>query len=412
MWYDVFVLAILIVGMVRGAVRGVIWQLAGIAGIVLCLVFAETISAVGSPLVNLEPPLDQWVVMFVAYLFFSFLSFGFARLLNSAIEKAQLKEYNKHLGAIFGLVKGLVLCLVITFFLVTLSETTRGILKDSKSARYAAIIMDRLHPVMPQKLRGALVTYIEDLDVPDLDLRYAGGSDDEDASEQEPWIPPTDNDPTGAVDSATGAGPSTGDGSAPISVTGEALDALLRQIPGLAHDAWTRETAKMVYEATPPASRQRLLEELKSAGPAMLLAVLQHWQAADRQPDSQGTDSGTGGPVSGGSAQHVGHTEPSAPSRESLISSIAAALARQPQDQPAYEQYIDQGVQGLPDIVLLDVLQDWQADLTPGVSDPDPQTNAATSLDQRIIRQLTLHRVSVYQLSQALQSRLMQARNQ
>ena len=33
---------------------------------------------------NLEPPLNQWVVMFVAYLFFSFLSFGFARLINTA----------------------------------------------------------------------------------------------------------------------------------------------------------------------------------------------------------------------------------------------------------------------------------------------------------------------------------------
>src|SRR5690606_6878512 len=35
MWYDIFVVAVLIVGMVRGAVRGVVWQLAGIAGIVL-----------------------------------------------------------------------------------------------------------------------------------------------------------------------------------------------------------------------------------------------------------------------------------------------------------------------------------------------------------------------------------------
>jgi len=135
-------------------------------------------------------------------------------------------------------------------------------------------------------------------------------------------------------------------------------------------------------------------------------------QAAPSQPGSSKDEPASGGSSAGGSTQNVGHTSPPTPTRESLIAAIATALARQPQDRPAYEQYIDQGVQGLPDAVLLDVLQDWQADLNPGTLDPDAETNAATTLDERIIRQLTLHRVSVYQLSQALQSRLMQARNQ
>jgi uncharacterized membrane protein required for colicin V production len=411
MWYDIFVVAILIVGMVRGAVRGVVWQLAGIAGIVLCLVFAETISHIGSPLVNLEPPLNQWVVMFVAYLFFSFLSFGFARLINSALEKAELKEYDKHLGAIFGLVKGAALCLVITFFLVTLSDTTRDMLRSSKSARYAAIVMDRLHPVMPAKLRGALVKYIHDLDVADLDLQFANGEHDHSGGET-PWVPDAGGLPSTSEGTPAGSG-SSGPGAQPTAPTSaEALDALLQKIPGLANDAWTRQTITLIYEATPPERRQQLLKELKDAGPAMLWAVVQRWQS---QPSPQtptgGSPSGTGD-LDWSSTEPVGYSQPQAPSRAQLVTAIASLLARQPQDQPAYEQYISERLTGLPDAITLAVLQDWKADLTPGAVDPDPQTNASTPLDLRIISQLTIQRVSVYQLSQELQTRLLQARTQ
>jgi uncharacterized membrane protein required for colicin V production len=411
MGYDIFVVAVLIVGMVRGAVRGVVWQLAGIAGIVLCLVFAETISHIGSPLVNLEPPLNQWVVMFVAYLFFSFLSFGFARLINSALEKAELKEYNKHLGAIFGLVKGAALCLVITFFLVTLSETTRDMLRSSKSARYAAIIMDRLHPVMPEKLRGALDKYIHDLDAPDLDLHFADGDHDHSGGGS-PWVPDAGDQPA-SPDGTPAGDPSGSSGQPTAPTTADALDRLLQQIPGLANDSWTRQTIALIYEATPPERRQQLLEDLKTAGPAMLWAVVQKWQSQPAAPQSpSGGASTPAGPAEWGSTEPVGYSQPPAPSRAQLVTAIASLLARQPQDQPAYEQYISERLTGLPDAVIVGVLQDWKADLTQGATDPDPQTNASTSLDRRIISQLTIQRVSVYQLSQELQNRLMQARTQ
>ncbi len=122
MWYDAVVVAILLFTTVRGAMRGVIWQLAGLAGLVVCVVFAESISAAASPYVALQEPLNEWVVMFVAYLGFSFLAFGLARLMQEAIDKAELKEYDRHLGAVFGLIKGVAFCLVLTFFIVTVSE--------------------------------------------------------------------------------------------------------------------------------------------------------------------------------------------------------------------------------------------------------------------------------------------------
>lgn len=160
MWYDLIIVAILLFAAYRGLQRGVVYQIATIASVVLCFVFAEAISAAAGPYVPLEPPLNNWVIMVGAYIVFSFVAFGFARVLDGWMEKVKLKEFNRHLGAGFGLLKGLAFCLIITFFAVTMSDKARAALVDSKSAYYAAVIMDRIHPVMPEKMQGALDRYL------------------------------------------------------------------------------------------------------------------------------------------------------------------------------------------------------------------------------------------------------------
>ena len=72
MWYDILVVCILLFFLVKGAARGLIWQLASIAGILLCITFAGTETRVIGPHINLAPPTNQWAVMFITYLLASF----------------------------------------------------------------------------------------------------------------------------------------------------------------------------------------------------------------------------------------------------------------------------------------------------------------------------------------------------
>ena len=159
MWYDLFIAAILVFAAFRGAQRGAIFQVAAIASVVLCFVFAEAISAAVGPAVPLKAPLNNWVVMVAAYLVFSFASFGFARVLERWVEKAGMREFNRHVGGALGLVKGAVLALVITFFAVTLSPKSRALLADSRSGHLAADVIRGIHPVMPENLQRALDNY-------------------------------------------------------------------------------------------------------------------------------------------------------------------------------------------------------------------------------------------------------------
>ena len=238
MWYDLIVLAILGYFALRGAARGLLTQLASIGAIIVCLVFAESISAAFGPMVKLDPPLNNWVVMFGAYLVCSFIAFGLARVLTDWVERAKLDSFNQHLGAIFGLLKGVVLCLVMTFFLVTLSPASRAALSNSRSAYAAAYIMDRIHPIMPARLNEALAKYLHvyETGIPEIaetnpTSPQAGpaltgpGTNSPPINSVPPW--PTASDPF------TLPGQTQGGGTLPPSSQGtqQAVDQFLAQLP-------------------------------------------------------------------------------------------------------------------------------------------------------------------------------------
>src|SRR4051812_26726740 len=98
MWFDVLILGTLLVTTIRGAMKGVVWQLAAIASLVLCFVFAQSGSLAIAPMIPLKAPANRWTAMFIIYLISSLVAFGAARFLRDGIEKAKFTEYDKHLG--------------------------------------------------------------------------------------------------------------------------------------------------------------------------------------------------------------------------------------------------------------------------------------------------------------------------
>jgi membrane protein required for colicin V production len=366
MWYDVVVLAILAYTTIRGAVKGVVWQLAAIAGVVLCLVFAESTSALAGPYVKLEPPLNHWVVMFASYVLFSFLAFGVARLLNDWIEKQQFGEYNRHLGAILGFVKGVVICLVLTFFAVTVSADAREMLKHSRSGKAAAIIMDRIHPLMPEKLHDALGEYIHQLDSPDLPLQHAG---DHHGHSHDDVLP--------------------GDSGFQLS---HEFDDLLSRLPSEVQGDFRNVLERSLQQTRPearPDLEQRLREALEkvilderkvkslretlSQPPDKLIGAVSAWLTGGT---SASTGGGTAGQVSGNASR-----------RTQLLQEISTVYSSFPKAQEMIRQDIDRQLSGLSDSVALGVLEDLRADLFGAAQDPDPLTGMATSLQDRIVRQ-------------------------
>lgn len=500
MWYDLLTLVILMYAMFRGAMKGIVWQLATIAALLMCFFFSGSLSAAVAPFIRVEPPLNQWIAMFILYMGFSFVSFGVARGAHEMIESMKIEALDRHLGAILGLVKGGMFSLFLTFFLVTLSHAARETIINSESGYVAAVVIDRLDPVIPGDLHALLEPYIRRLDAPEIErehreerlardgredgyrdpldrreladdrddagrdrLRRPGADpdaidrgrlDDEPADRDRLRRPRQPDrrglDDRGALDDDRGRDARTDaatdpdrrrrsddgkeialdrdgnprpaeynrddrrPGDDPFSASdadaaprrrprrhtddrpdlrpaSDSTDALgeptseestwLSSLPALTDEL--KQLALRAWRKTRPEHRRELTHRLSSTVPELLRKTLQEW--AEGPPASAGQADGE---------------------RADLERDITRALRAANADRPPAVDEIEASLAGIPDDVALKVLRDWRADLLDKNSDPDPSTTDRSSLNDRILSQLSKSRISLRSLDAATRERL------
>lgn len=385
MWFDLLIAGILFYALWKGASKGVVWQLAAIAALILCFAFAESLSLQLAPVINVKPPLNRWIAMLVIYIGFSFVSFTLARSLKSAIDSMKFEEFDRHLGAVLGLVKGVIFSLFLTFFVITISESARATVLTSYSGYAAAVILDELAPVMPKGFHEVLDSYLAELDHPDVPLH---DHDDEEGHDHE-------GDPNPFPRLKDLPNPfkrgSEGDGSNIRTTSQEPLlKEILESIP-----VYLREELKDkivdAYNSTSPEDRTEFAKRLKSQIPGILRGVTSDWE--NGQPTEDGLFGANG-------------SSDGAASRKALLREIAAVYSDYPEAQNSLIEEFELSFSGVPDQVVTGVLKDWRADLFLEGDDPDSKTDVTTPLDVRVLRQLELQRVPLKSLSSALQDRL------
>ncbi|NNJ24500.1 CvpA family protein [Alienimonas chondri] len=436
MWFDLVVAAILLFCMVRGARKGFLWQLAAIAAVVLCFVFAETASLAIAPYLKIDPPLNRWVSMLLLYVACSFVCFAVARGLQNGLEKAKFEDYDRHLGGLFGLIKGAGIAVIVTFFAVTLSETARPSVLASHSGHAAAVVMDKLSPVFPEELGKVLKPYLDEFQgfedefhgshlaegSEDLDDIFGegdpsddgfggfGGFGDDFGGEFDDRGPIAGNDSSQAGDGFGGdpfgwgsrpsgdrvsGTPISGDGAfgdsrfggddfgaQPGADSGERADwfrdgslntdRLRDEAGGLARD---------MMNDVPEETRRNLTDSLTEAATGA---------ARRRVEDGLGVrlDDFLGGDPTRPAADPAAVARPS---RQELIAEIAAIYNRDEDVQAMIRSQSARALGPVPEDAALDVLQDWLADLRGPAAgpDPDPTTTKSTTLRERITRRLT-----------------------
>jgi len=383
-WYDFLMLAILAYGVWQGAARGLVMQLAWIVALILCFKFADKLAPSIEPMISVEPPLRHWIAMFILYLGFSLISFMVARTFNSAIEKAKFKDFDRHLGGLFGLIKGFIFSLVLTFFAVTLSESLRETVLSSQTGRVACTILDTIEPLTPEDfhplLQESLEKYRDSLqpihDQPghpaslqDLLVDIVGGSDGESTEQgsgsDEDHDHALSDRPEGHISSRERNGPSYQD----------LLQVLPRSFRGQIGSSLENE-----WNDATIADRQQLIRELERAWPDEVRDLLN--RVLVRSSGREGV-----------------------PLDSDLVHQITEAY----RDPDAIELGIRRLLADVPERIQWAVLRDWHADLTMDTRDPDRSTDIYTRLDERILNQLHQAGVSLQQVSFELRDRLQQS---
>ncbi|MDX1943823.1 MAG: CvpA family protein [Pirellulaceae bacterium] len=163
--YDILMLVILVGAVVWGAWKGLAWQLASIASMVLSYFVAFSFRAPLAKLINASPPWNVFVSMLILFLGTSLVVWIGFNLVAELIEKVKLREFDRQVGALFGFAKGVLLCVLITLFAVTLlSEPQRQAICNSKSGYYIAILLDKASGVIPGEVHQVLEPYMDRLD--------------------------------------------------------------------------------------------------------------------------------------------------------------------------------------------------------------------------------------------------------
>lgn len=456
MWFDLFICAILLFTTIRGAAKGVAWQLAGIGALVLCFLFATPLSLSLAPMIKLAPPLNRWVAMLGIYLVFSFGTFAIARGFREALEKAKFVEFDRHMGALFGLFKGAILALVITFFGVAMSEKARELILTTYTGYAAAHIMNALDPVMPKELHAILEPYIHELDAVDpklerdRDARHDELELDPDAdprtrprNSRDGYLPATGESGDGLprdpfqADAGEEGAPALNDPNEPPTAAPtfmEEAEQLLRRIPSLASKVGpaVKQQVMKAMQNTLSEHRDELVDQLQQAPtPEHVSSVARAWQngrPARRPVDPMGDDEepfesfnnrpNSGRPVAGrplpqipgrktiNSPERLMDDEDLHPQRQALLQGIARVFSSQPSQQARKMTEIETVMLGLPDPIAVGALSDWLSDLRGEDPDPDPETDVSTLLNVRIARQIEAQNIPRNRLPIEWQTRL------
>lgn len=428
MFYDALLLLILLYNTWRGAARGVTWQLAGLAAILLCFLFAAPLSIQFAPLISLDPPLNRYVAMLAIYLLFSLGSFAAARTIRGLLETLRFQEFDRHLGAVMGFLKGATLCLIMTFFVVTISSSAREQLLRRPGGRLAGYLLYRIDGILPRELHSVLAPHFHKIEgelieiaveeerqgksahplgLPfDLDPRDDARDDTRDDTRDvahsdaahDPDTPGGDDPETNLL----GASETTPDeGTAAASADrNSAPDPLWNDLAGALVGRLKNQVSEAIRDAFPQIGTP-INEELDppvAPSPRETSPVPKRNRSAplntplvprERRPALTAADD---------------------PEVDRLLNEICQVFSGRDATRQQLQRQVTTLLDGVPATLARQALADWRADLYGTLPDPDPGTDIDTPLEDRILRQLSKARLSLQDLPNGVQSRLKRTR--
>ena len=398
---DIVVLAVLLYCMVKGASRGLLSQLAWVIALLLCFKFSGTLAPAIEPMIGVAPPLKQWIAMLVVYVGLCGVSFVAAGMLSSWMEKARVIDFDKHLGGVLGLIKGVIICMTGLFFAITMSEPMRLIVSKTYSGLATAHILNLSQHVIPMLPEHTVPTVQNVIDEFNRRLQPVGddlnGATPSDADTFGDGAFAGSNGPDNDFDlSKYFPDPGTGTDSPKNqprdrdeTIATPSLQDLLSRVPAQLRRELTQQAMDSLRSSSPE-EKQRLLERLGTGLPENAGVVLDEFLRQRTEAGGQGMS------PEAHPAARLGKTE------TTLLSEIAGIYSQRDDVAANTKRYLA----GVPSLVQRRVLEDWHADAIGLNLDPDPSTDVNTRLDDRIVRQLSKAGILMDRLDRDLRNRL------
>ncbi|MDZ4849342.1 MAG: CvpA family protein [Pirellulaceae bacterium] len=161
--YDIIMLVVLGIATFMGAIKGLAWQVASLASIVVSYFVAYTFRNDVAKMIHAQEPWNGFLAMLLLYAGSSFIIWLVFRLLSNAIDQMRMRDFDRQLGALVGLGKGVLYCLLITMFAVTLlGPRQQQAIVDSRSGSYISQILAATNGIVwPKEVEQIVRPYLE-----------------------------------------------------------------------------------------------------------------------------------------------------------------------------------------------------------------------------------------------------------
>ena len=161
-FYDIIILAVLFGAMYFGYTKGLAWQIASVAAVVVSYFAAVRFRGQVAPFVQADPPYNYIAAMLIIFIACSLVIWMVYAYVNRSLEKAELDGFNRQIGALVGAVLGVLLIMVITMFSVSLLGTTaHDSIHKSRLGGYVVRGISLVQAFVPEELDASLDPHFE-----------------------------------------------------------------------------------------------------------------------------------------------------------------------------------------------------------------------------------------------------------
>jgi membrane protein required for colicin V production len=154
--YDGVMIGLVGAGMIWGAWRGIVWQLASMASLVLGYVVSHQVSAQLAPHFPGPPIVARSLAMMAVYAASSGGVFLVAWFIRATLRQLRFEAFDRHLGMLLGGLEGALVGLVATLFIVSFAPQSRAAIFGSPTGHVVGRVMDNVGPVLPSEVRKEL----------------------------------------------------------------------------------------------------------------------------------------------------------------------------------------------------------------------------------------------------------------
>lgn len=160
--YDIAMLIIMGGAIWFGFWKGLAWQVASVAAIVVSYIVAVNFRDPVSKFIQTDPPWNNLIAMLILFLGTSLVIWTIYAKISNSIKEMEMKGFDRQAGALLGAVKGALLCMVVTMFAVSLlGDSANLAINNSKFGPYVVKGITKVSSIVPQEVSARIQHYVD-----------------------------------------------------------------------------------------------------------------------------------------------------------------------------------------------------------------------------------------------------------